>query len=459
MISVSAFSGKTVVVMGLGKSGLSAVEALVEGGARVWAWDDSADTRKSAAQSGVMLTDIYREDWGDIETLVLSPGIPGFFPLPHPIAEKARENGCEIICDVDLLARSNSEAQFVGITGSNGKSTTTALIGHMLSHAGFDTAVGGNIGEPVMGLDALGGTGTYVLELSSYQLERVPRLQLNVAVLLNICADHLDRHGGMSGYVAAKKSIFERVVQGGKAIIGMDDQVCRGISLELMVNSTLSIQDIIPISANGRMPGGVFIDGTILVDDLENRQTPIVDLAKMQNLSGRHNWQNAAAAYASTRIVGVEGTVIADALSTFSGLPHRQEIVRVIGNVRFINDSKATNSEATAKALASYENIFWIVGGQFKEKSVDINSGALSTVRHAYLIGDAQDLFAEVLDGKVPFTRSGDIEAAVHQASQAARAYGEPAEVLLSPACASFDQFASFESRGAVFRDLVETLI
>ena len=328
----------------------------------------------------------------------------------------------------------------------------------MLSHAGFDTAVGGNIGEPVMGLDALGGTGTYVLELSSYQLERVPRLQLNVAVLLNICADHLDRHGGMSGYVAAKKSIFERVVQGGKAIIGMDDQVCRGISLELMVNSTLSIQDIIPISANGRVPGGVFIDGTILVDDLENRQTPIVDLAKMQNLSGRHNWQNAAAAYASTRIVGVEGTVIADALSTFSGLPHRQEIVRVIGNVRFINDSKATNSEATAKALASYENIFWIVGGQFKEKSVDINSGALSTVRHAYLIGDAQDLFAEVLDGKVPFTRSGDIEAAVHQASQAARAYGEPAEVLLSPACASFDQFASFESRGAVFRDLVETL-
>ncbi|MBN07888.1 MAG: UDP-N-acetylmuramoyl-L-alanine--D-glutamate ligase [Rhodospirillaceae bacterium] len=458
MISVSAFSGKTVVVMGLGKSGLSAVDALVEGGARVWAWDDSADNRKSATQSGVMLTDIYQEDWGDIETLVLSPGIPGFFPSPHPIAEKARENGCEIICDVDLLARSNSEAQFVGITGSNGKSTTTALIGHMLSHAGFDTAVGGNIGEPVMGLDALGGTGTYVLELSSYQLERVPRLQLNVAVLLNICADHLDRHGGMSGYVAAKKSIFERVVQGGKAIIGMDDQVCRGISLELMVNSTLSIQDIIPISANGRVPGGVFIDGTVLVDDLENRQTPIVDLAKMQNLSGRHNWQNAAAAYASARIVGVEGTVIADALSTFSGLPHRQEIVRVIGNVRFINDSKATNSEATAKALASYENIFWIVGGQFKEKSVDINSGALSTVRHAYLIGDAQDLFAEVLDGKVPFTRSGDIEAAVYQASQAARAYGEPAEVLLSPACASFDQFASFESRGAVFRDLVETL-
>ena len=458
MISVGAFSGKTVAVMGLGKSGLSAAEALAASGAHVWAWDDSADNRDSAAESGVMLTDIYQEDWGDIETLVLSPGIPGFFPSPHPIAEKARENGCEIICDVDLLARSNSEAQFVGITGSNGKSTTTALIGHVLSHAGFEAAVGGNIGEPVMRLDALGSTGAYVLELSSYQLERVPRLQLDVAVLLNICPDHLDRHGGMSGYVAAKKSIFERVVQGGKAIIGMDDQTCRGISLELMVNSTLSIQDIIPISANGRVPGGVFIDGTILVDDLESRQTPIVDLAKMQNLSGRHNWQNSAAAYASARIMGVRGAVIADALSTFSGLPHRQEIVRVIGNVRFINDSKATNSEATAKALASYENIFWIVGGQFKENSVDILSGALSTVRHAYLIGDCQDLFEEGLNGKVPLTRSGDIETAVHQASQAALTYGEPAEVLLSPACASFDQFASFESRGAAFRDLVEAL-
>ena len=207
------------------------------------------------------------------------------------------------------------------------------------------------------------------------------------------------------------------------------------------------------------MPGGVFIDGTILVDDIESRQTPIVDLAKMQNLSGRHNWQNSAAAYASARIVGVQEAVIAEALSTFSGLPHRQEVVRVIGNVRFINDSKATNSEATAKALASYENIFWIVGGQFKEESIKILSGALSTVRHAYLIGDAQDLLAEGLEGKVPFTRSGDIETAVHQASQAARACAEPAEVLLSPACASFDQFASFESRGAVFRDLVEALL
>ena len=459
MIPVAAFSGKTVAVMGLGKSGLSAAEALAAGGAQVLAWDDSADRRNTAAQSGVTLTDIYQEDWGDVETLVLSPGIPDFFPLPHPIAEKARDNGCEIICDVDLLARSNSEAQFVGITGSNGKSTTTALIGHMLSHAGLEAAVGGNIGEPVMRLDALGGNGAYVLELSSYQLERVPRLQLNVAILLNISPDHLDRHGGMSGYVAAKKSIFERIVCGGKAIIGMDDQVCRGISLELMVNSALSIQNIIPISANSRAPGGVFIDGTILVDDLENRQTPIADLAKIQSLPGRHNWQNSAAAYASARIAGIQEAVIAEALSTFSGLPHRQEIVRVIGNIRFINDSKATNSEATAKALASYENIFWIVGGQFKEKSVDILAGALSTVRHAYLIGDSQDLLAEGLDGKVPLTRSGDIETAVHQASKAARAYGEPAEVLLSPACASFDQFTSFESRGAVFRDLVETLL
>ena len=458
MISVTAYSGKTVAIMGLGKSGLSAAEALAAGGAQVWAWDDSADNRNTATQSGVTPIDIYQEDWDDVETLVLSPGIPDMFPAPHPIAEKARENGCEIICDVDLLARSNSEAYFVGITGSNGKSTTTALIGHMLSHAGLEAAVGGNIGEPVLRLDALGDTGTYVLELSSYQLERVPRLQLNVAVLLNMSPDHLDRHGGMPSYVAAKKTIFERVVPGGKAIIGMDDQVCRGISLELMVNSALSIQNIIPISANGRVPGGVYIDGTILVDDLENRQTPVADLAKMANLPGRHNWQNAAAACAAARMAGVQEADISEALSTFSGLPHRQEIVRVNGGVRYINDSKATNSEAAAKALASYENIFWIAGGQFKEESLDVLAGALSTVRHAYLIGDAQDKLADGLDGKVLLTRSGDLKTAVHQASQAARAWGAPAEVLLSPACASLDQFVNFEARGEVFRELVETL-
>ena len=458
MISVAALSGKTVAIMGLGKSGLSAVEALGAGGTRVWAWDDSADKRDTVAQNGVRLTDIYQEDWSDVETLVLSPGIPDKFPTPHPIAEKARENGCQIICDVDLLARSNSEANFVGITGSNGKSTTTALTGHMLNYAGLEALVGGNIGDPVLRLDVLGNTGTYVLELSSYQLERVPNLHLNVAVLLNMSPDHLERHGGMPGYVAAKKSIFERVVPGGKAIIGMDDQVCRGISLELMVNSGLAIQNIIPISANGRVPGGVYIDGTILVDDLENRQTPIVDLARMTNLLGRHNWQNAAAACATARMAGVQEAIIAEALSTFSGLPHRQEIIRVIGEVRYINDSKATNSEAAAKALASYENIFWIVGGQLKEESLDILTRALSTVRHAYLIGDAQDRLADILDGKVSLTRSGDLETAVHQASQAACAWGEPADVLLSPACASFDQFANFEARGGAFRCLVEAL-
>ena len=286
----------------------------------------------------------------------------------------------------------------------------------------------------------------------------MPHLQLNVAILLNISPDHLDRHGGMSGYVAAKKSIFEHVVQGGKAIIGMDDQVCRGIGLEMMVKSALSIQNIIPISANRRVPGGVFIDGTILVDDIESRQTPIVDLAKMANLPGLHNWQNSAAAYTVARMKGVPASVIVEALSTFSGLPHRQEIIRVIGNIRFINDSKATNSAAAVKALASYKNIFWIVGGQFKEESVDVLAGALSSVRHAYLIGDAQEQLADGLDGKVPLTRSGNLETAVHQASRAARSCGSAAEVLLSPACASFDQFANFEARGAAFRDLVGTL-
>ena len=458
MTPVTAFFGKTVAVMGLGKSGLSAAEALAAGGAKVWAWDDLADSRNAAEQSGLKLTNIYQAEWENVETLVLSPGIPDMFPSPHPIAAKARENDCDIICDIDLLARSNDDAQFFGITGSNGKSTTTALVGHILYHAGMEAAVGGNIGEPVLRLDQLGNTGTYILELSSYQLERVPSLRLTVAALLNISPDHLDRHGGMPGYVAAKRTIFDRVVPSGTAIIGMDNQECRGISLDLMVNSSLSVQNIIPISANGRVPGGVYVDGTTLVNDLENRKTPLIDLAKITNLQGRHNWQNAAAAFAVASVAGVDEGIIADALASFPGLPHRQEIIRVLEDVSYINDSKATNSEAAVKALSSYQNIFWITGGRFKEESLDVLADALSNVRHAYLIGESQEMMGVGLDGKVSLTRSGDLETAIHQASTAARSWGAPAVVLLSPACASFDQFKNFEARGDVFRKIVETL-
>jgi len=458
MIPVPAYSGKTVAVMGLGKSGLSAAVSLAAAGAEVWAWDDTDANRAAAEAQGVPLTDLYVQEWDGVETLVLSPGIPDQFPTPHAIAEKAHANNCEIICDVDLLARSNDVARYIGITGSNGKSTTTALIGHILAVAGRTVAVGGNIGEPVLQLDDLGGDGTYILELSSYQLERVPSLRLDVAILLNISPDHLDRHGGMDGYVAAKKTIFERTVSEGHAIVGMDDQVCRGAGLELMVSSVLSSQNIIPISANGRVPGGVYVDGSILIDDIDNRQMPVVDLAKVPALPGRHNWQNAAAASAAARIAGVDEGTIAHALMSFSGLPHRQELVRTIGSVRYINDSKATNSEAASKALASYENIFWIAGGEFKEENLNAVQEGLENVRHAYLIGEAQEKFAAELDGTVALTRSRDLQTALRQASDAAQAARIPAEVLLSPACASFDQFANFEARGDAFRDLVEAL-
>jgi len=458
MIPVTAYSGKTVAIMGLGKSGLSAAQTLVAGSADVWAWDDSEVNRAAAAGQGIPLTDLYYQDWAGVETLVLSPGIPDQFPSPHAIADKAHGNSCEIICDVDLLAQSNEVARYVGITGSNGKSTTTALIGHIFKEAGHEAAVGGNIGEPVLMLDDLSADGTYVLELSSYQLERVPNLRLNVAILLNVSPDHLDRHGGMDGYVAAKKNIFERTVPDGQAIVGMDDQICRGVSLELMVSSAFSGQNIIPISANGRVPGGVYVDGSILIDDMDNRQMPVVDLAKVPSLPGRHNWQNAAAACAAARIAGVDDGTIAQALGGFSGLPHRQELVRTIGDVRYINDSKATNVEAASKALASYGTIFWIAGGEFKEDNLDALADGLGNIRHAYLIGEAQDKFAAALDGNVEISQSGDLQTAVKQASEAAQALGTPAEVLLSPACASFDQFENFEVRGDAFRELVEAL-
>lgn len=456
MIRIDTFKGQPVAVMGLSRTGLTAARALAAGGAEVWAWDDDDARREAAAGEGIALVDLAARDLRHAGALVLSPGIPHLHPEPHPVAAKARDAGCEIICDVDLLARQITEPGYVGVTGTNGKSTTTALIGHVLARAGNEVAVGGNIGEPVLDLNELGPSGTYVLELSSYQLERVPRLALDVAILLNISPDHLDRHGGMDGYVAAKTRIFDRTADGGHAIVGMDDRYGRGLRLDLTMRGGLKI---VPISGNQRMPGGVYADGTgMLIDDLDNGRAGVLDLRAVDTLPGRHNWQNAAAAYAAARLVGVAAASAAEAIRSFAGLAHRQEVIRRIGRVTYVNDSKATNLDAAAKALASYGNIHWIAGGRSKEDDLSALEALYPQIRRAYLIGEAASQFEAALAGIVPAERADSLEAAVGGAHAAARESGEEAVVLLSPGCASFDQFTDFEARGRAFRVAVEAL-
>ncbi|HYM01718.1 MAG TPA: UDP-N-acetylmuramoyl-L-alanine--D-glutamate ligase [Stellaceae bacterium] len=456
MIEVTAFQGEQVAVLGLARSGLVAAQALHRGGADVMAWDDAPARRDAAAAKGVSIVDLAACDFRVVRALVLSPGIPHTFPKPHPVAARARAAGVEIIGDIELLGRSCRTARYVGITGTNGKSTTTALIGHVLASGGRTVAVGGNLGTPALSLDAFGAEGIYVLEMSSYQLELTESLSFDVAVLLNITPDHLDRHGGMGGYIAAKKRIFANPRRSHTAVVGVDDEASRAIADGL---SASGAQSVVPVSAETRAKGGVFVDDGWLVDDMENKAQRIVDVRNAPHLPGRHNWQNAAAAYAAARAVGIDVATIAAGIMSFPGLAHRQELVATIDGIRYVNDSKATNADAAAKALACYGDIYWIAGGIAKEGGIASLSPFFPYIRHAFLIGKAAEEFAATLDGRVPYDRCGELAAAIEAARTKALAdRRKGAVVLLSPACASFDQFTDFEERGAIFRRLVEAL-
>ncbi|MDE0994002.1 MAG: UDP-N-acetylmuramoyl-L-alanine--D-glutamate ligase [Rhodospirillales bacterium] len=456
MIDVFAFNGYPVAVLGLGRSGLSAAKALHESGAEVWGWDDNEASRKIAAGMDIPLVDLNICDWSQCTTLVLSPGIPHTYPVPHPIAAAAREAKVEIICDIELLARSQRLSNYIGITGTNGKSTTTALIGHILLITGKQAEIGGNFGIPAMDLEPLSETDLYVLEMSSYQLELTVSLTYDFAVLLNISADHLERHGGMDGYIKAKKSVFHRQTYPRTAVIGVDDPFCEEIYVDL---KAVDDQAIIPISGSKRVHGGVYVIDGVLIDDTEGQETTVVDLNTILSLPGVHNWQNAAAAYATTKAIGVQPHAIMACLQSYPGLVHRQEVVEIVDGVVFVNDSKATNTNATAKALVCYENIYWIVGGRSKEGGLEELSDHLSDVCHAFLIGESALEFSAFFDGNILTTMAGDLETAVGKAYQMAKQEGvSKPVVLLSPACASFDQFASFEARGDAFKKIVEAL-
>jgi len=461
MIPVRGFEGRTVAVFGLARTGLAAARALVAGGAEVVLWDEKPAARAAAAQAGFPVEDLAQADWSRFAALMLSPGVPLTHPAPHWTVEKARDAGVEILGDIELFARTVNAApehkrpKIIAVTGTNGKSTTTALIGHICAQAGRDVRIGGNIGVGVLGLDDMHGGAVYVLELSSYQLDLTSSLHSDVAIILNISPDHLDRHGGMEGYVAAKRRILLNQGKGDTAVIGVDDPWGARICTEI---TAANRRTIVPVSASKAMGRGVYALDGLLYDATGERAVEAADLKRARSLPGRHNWQNAAAAYAAAKGVGVAADEAAEHLMTFPGLAHRMETVGTIGRVRFVNDSKATNTDAARQAMSSYPRFYWIAGGQPKTGGIDALGDLFGKITKAYLIGEAAPAFAETLKGKAPVELSGTIDVAVAQAFADARASGEDAIVLLSPACASFDQFADFEARGEAFRAAVQHL-
>jgi len=460
VIPVRGFEGKTVAVFGLGRTGLTAARALIAGGARVAAWDDSAPGREAAAAEGLPLVDLTKADWKTFAALMLSPGVPLTHPKPHWTVAKAKAAGVEIVGDIELLARTINltpppkRPKIAVITGTNGKSTTTALLGHILTAAGRDARIGGNIGLGVLGLDDMHAGAVYVVEASSYQLDLTSSLKADVSVFLNISPDHLDRHGDMEGYVAAKRRILLNQDKGDTAIIGVDDSWCQQICTEI---TAANRRTVCPISSGRAMGRGVYALSGVLYDATGDRVVEVADLLRASGLPGKHNWQNAAAAYAAARALGISMEDAAAGLITFPGLVHRMETVATIGKVRFVNDSKATNADAARQAMSTYPRFYWIAGGRAKEGGIEPLADLFSHVARAYLIGEAAEAFARTL-GDTPHEISGSLEAATLAAFEAARASDEDAVVLLSPACASFDQYPDFEVRGDAFRQAVHAL-
>ena len=446
-------SNQTLGLFGLGSSGLATADALRDSGAAVVAWDDAPASRSAAAAAGIRLCEPTAWDWPGLDALVLSPGVPLTHPAPHPVVRSARGADCPVIGDIELLGEAAPDARMVGVTGTNGKSTTTALLGHLLAEAGRTVAVGGNLGPPALSLPALGEDGIYVVECSSYQLDLIDRMRFDTAVLLNLSPDHLDRHGDLAGYVAAKRRIFRDKPGGGQvAIVGTDDAASRAVLADLDGRAGWNL---VPIAVGRRIDVGV----SVLDDRLMEDGSPVADLSGIETLPGAHNHQNAAAAFAAARSLGLSRAEAVAGLVTYPGLPHRQETVAVVDGVRYVNDSKATNGEASRNALVCYRAIYWIAGGRPKADGLKAILPELHRVRRAYLIGEAEAGFADEIGGRAPVERCEDLAravAAAHRDAQGERIPG--ATVLLSPACASFDQWPSFEARGDAFRSTVERL-
>lgn len=462
MIVSTTFAKADVAVFGLARSGVASVKSLVEGGARVFAWDDKEENRAAAKREGAIVQPFDQWQWAKLKALILSPGVPLTHPAPHPVVVAAGDAGVEVIGDMELFAREirsdrnkPGRAPVIAITGTNGKSTTTALIGHILTQCGFDAEVGGNIGKSALDLTPPNGKTIYVLEVSSYQVDLSPGLTPDVSVLTNITPDHIDRHGSLENYAAVKARLLAQTAKDGQVCIGVDDAHTSSIYTRFSSNGGA---EAVPVSVGKVLGRGIFVLDGALYDAQAQRASQVMNMAAAAHLPGTHNWQNAALAYAAVKRFVKDPRLVASAITSFPGLAHRIEDVGRIGKVRFINDSKATNAEATERALICFPDIFWIAGGRPKEGGIEGLKSHFDRISKAYLIGEAANAFAKTLNG-TPHVISGTLEKAVAAAFADARNDSSSSPVvLLSPACASFDQFKDYEARGDAFRDLVKHL-
>jgi UDP-N-acetylmuramoylalanine--D-glutamate ligase len=459
MIPITTFAGKKVAVFGLGGSGLIAASALFAGGADVIGWDDGAARIENAAQAGIPVADLRDVDWSRIAALVLAPGVPLTHPAPHWSVGLARAMAVEVIGDIELFCRERRahapHAPFVAITGTNGKSTTTALIAHLCAGAGLDTQLGGNIGTAILSLEPPRQGRVHVIECSSFQIDLAPGIDPSVGILINLTEDHLDRHGSLANYGAVKERLIAGVQRDGTAIVGVDDNWCQAVADRAEHAGTR----VVRVSVRHPLAYGVYVDGERVFQATGGTAREIAHLGSIGSLRGRHNAQNAACAAAAALALGLDLRTIQAGLRSFPGLAHRMEEVGRKDRVLFINDSKATNADSAAQALACFSDIFGIAGGKPKTGGIGSLSGFFPRIRKAYLVGAAAEEFAATLSGKVDHVVAGTLDHAVAEAARDAEASGlDHPVVLLSPACASFDQFASFEERGTAFRDLVQKL-
>jgi len=459
VIPVTAFAGKKVAVFGLGGSGLVSASALLAGGADVIAYDDDVQSVTKANAAGIPTADLRDIDWSKIAALVLAPGVPLTHPAPHWIVALAHKAGVAVIGDIELFCRERAklapDAPFVAITGTNGKSTTTALIAHLAASAGLDAQLGGNIGTAILSLQPPRSGRVHVIECSSYQIDLAPSLDPSVGILINLSEDHLDRHGTMAHYAEVKGRLVAGVPSNGTAIVGVDDDWCRSIAERL----ARAGKRVVRISVREELSDGIYVASGCIMRATASGVTQIAALGGIGSLRGQHNAQNAACAAAAALALGLEPAAIQAGLRSFPGLAHRMEELGRRGAVLYVNDSKATNADSAAQALACFSDIFWIAGGKPKTGGIESLRGFFPRIRKAYLIGEAADEFAATLSPGVPHEIDGTLDKALAAASRDAEASTVPEPVvLLSPACASFDQYRNFEVRGDAFWELVRAL-
>jgi UDP-N-acetylmuramoylalanine--D-glutamate ligase len=459
MIPVTTFAGKKLALFGLGASGLASASALLAGGADVIGWDDNPDTVARATSAGIPTADLRHIDWSRISALVLAPGVPLTHPAPHWSAGLAQAAAVEVIGDIELFCRERRahtpDAPFVAITGTNGKSTTTALTGHLLGLAGRDPQVGGNIGTAILSLEPPCAGRVHVIEVSSYQIDLAPTLDPSVGILINVTEDHLDRHGTLREYAAVKERLVAGVQENGTAVVGVDDNWCAAAADRI----ERAGKRVVRVSVRRPLADGLYVEAEQIMQAAGGSARAIVHIGGIGALRGVHNAQNAACATAAALALGLSPEAIQQGLVSFPGLAHRMEQVGRLGRVLFVNDSKATNSDSTAQALACFSDMFWIAGGKPKTGGIGALAGFFPRIRKAYLIGEAAAGFAQELDGHVPHVVAGTLDRAVElAASDAAASDVRDPVVLLSPACASFDQYRNFEIRGDKFRELVRAL-